>query len=433
MKVEVSVGEAIDKLSILELKRVKITDEHKRIEIQKEIHELAECQSYKTKFELYYAMLMYVNEKIWDLTDVIKGMTMDNVAFAYISHQIFELNQKRFRIKNWFNLRTSSTIKEQKSYASNGCTLIVENEDIFFNKLPEIHYLAIEYDVITIQSPILPLIQDFLKIPTILYEEKPFPTIHLSEFSIPTESREVFCAKPISYIIGGLFGDFIQCLSIVNEKFYETGRKGIIHLSNRGDPFRNGLENTFADTYDIISKQPYVHEYKIFQEEPIDVDLVAWRDSPLLFNNSMYEIFLHTYGIEWGKRKWLNVPTDETWKNKVMINTTHYRWPIELNFARLQELHSNELIFISASKEEHLFFEQNAFCVEYHQVTSFVELATMIHSCKLFVGSLSAPLSIAHALHKDRVCGVHTPMGGGPGDVRMNENLFLFTNLRYNI
>jgi len=431
MKVEVSLGEAIDKLSILELKRVKIQDEHKRVDIQKEIQELAECQAYTIKYELYYTMLMYVNENIWNLTDLIKGMTVDHVEFAPTSHHIFELNQKRFRIKNWFNLLTNSIIKEQKSYASKGCTLVVDSEETFFNKLPEIHYLAIEYDVLAIQSPIIHVIQDFLKLPTVLYEEKPFPSLELATYSIPsTESRDVFCAKPISYILGGLFGDFIQCLSIINEKFYETGRKGIIHLSTRGDGFTNGLENTFTDTYDLISKQPYVQEYKLFQDDPIDMDLTTWRKNPRMYHQSTYELFLHTYGIEWGKRKWLYVPTDEAWKNKVMINTTHYRWPAYLDFEQLKEY---ELLFISANPEEHAFFEENAkLNVEYRQVTQFTELVTMIQSCRFFLGSLSGPLSIAHALHKDRVCGL-PHRAGRPGDCKMNEGLFLFPNLRYHI
>ena len=60
---------------------------------------------------------MYVNEKIWDMTDLIKSSTVEDPKFAYLSNQIFEFNQKRFRIKNWYNLITSSDIKEQKSYS----------------------------------------------------------------------------------------------------------------------------------------------------------------------------------------------------------------------------------------------------------------------------------------------------------------------------
>ena len=91
MNVQVSVGEAIDKLSILELKLKKISNENKKLEIQKEINALSECHAYK-EYYLYYNLLMYVNEKIWDLTDIIKSITIEDARFAEISYKIFDLN-----------------------------------------------------------------------------------------------------------------------------------------------------------------------------------------------------------------------------------------------------------------------------------------------------------------------------------------------------
>jgi hypothetical protein len=439
MKVEVSLGEAIDKLSILELKIIKITDESKNAEIKKEINALTECQAYKIKYELYYNMLMYVNEKIWDLTDIIKSITTEHSNFACISNQIFEFNQKRFRIKNWFNLLTNSDIKEQKSYSSSCCNIIIESEELFFNKLPEINYLAIEYDIITIQSPIITIIQDFLKIPTIIYDEDRKKrlnptTINLSEFVIPSSSeiRDFFSAKPIKYVIGGLFGDFIQCLSIINEKFYETGRKGILYISNtKGDRFRNGVENTYNDTYPVIIKQNYIHEFKLHNNQQFDIDLSYWRKNPNLFKQTLYNTFIQTYNVKWGKRQWLNVPIDDKWKNKIIINTTSYRFSYSINFKLLQELYSDDLVFISSSKNEYIFFkEKTNINVNYYEFSSFLELSIIINSCKFFVGSLSAPLSIAHALHKERICGLPQ----GKEDTRMSQGLdIIFTNLRYSV
>lgn len=202
MKVEVSIGEAIDKLSILEIKLAKISDEAKKTEIQKEIDCLQECLSYKTNYNFYYSLLMHVNEKIWNMTDIIKSITPEDSQFSHISNKIFEFNQKRFRIKNWFNLLTSSNIKEQKSYALSHCAIIVESEELFFKKLAEIHFLALEYDVLTFESSdisTITIISKFLKIPTIIYDnkQKKFlnePTIVcLSKFSIPeNEPRSVY-------------------------------------------------------------------------------------------------------------------------------------------------------------------------------------------------------------------------------------------------
>jgi hypothetical protein len=168
MKVEISIGEVIDKLSILELKMKKINDENKKIEIQKEINALQECHKYKDYY-LYYNLLMYVNEKIWDMTDVIKSITIEHTQFAYLSNQIFEFNQKRFRVKNWYNLTTSSNIKEQKSYSLSNCMILINNINTFYNKIPDIIYLALEYDVITIISNFNDKIINIFKIPTIMY------------------------------------------------------------------------------------------------------------------------------------------------------------------------------------------------------------------------------------------------------------------------
>lgn len=204
MKIEVSIGEAIDKLSILELKIKKISDKNKKIEIQKELKVLNECQSYKSKNEFYYNLLMYINEKIWDMTDIIKSITVEDQQFSHISNKIFEFNQKRFRIKNWFNLLTESNIKEQKSYACSHCKIVVDNEDVFFNKLSEIYYLSIEYDVLTFESPIISTIKNFLKIPTIIYDEEQIKLlnnsmiVHLHDFCIPSEEcNDVFSLKSI--------------------------------------------------------------------------------------------------------------------------------------------------------------------------------------------------------------------------------------------
>ena len=53
MNVSVSVGEAVDKLSILELKYKKITDENKRVEIKKEIDYLNQCEKYKNDYPFF--------------------------------------------------------------------------------------------------------------------------------------------------------------------------------------------------------------------------------------------------------------------------------------------------------------------------------------------------------------------------------------------
>jgi hypothetical protein len=87
---------------------------------------------------------------------------------------------------------------------------------------------------------------------------------------------------------GGMFGDFIQSLSVICEKFYQTGRKGILYLSNYGDKFRNSLDATYQDTYTVITSQPYIYSYSIYQSEKFNFNLTKWRENKLI-----YDLILH--------------------------------------------------------------------------------------------------------------------------------------------
>ena len=172
MKVKVSIGEVIDKLSILEIKYKKITNETKRIEIQKEINELQECEEYKNKYIFFYQLLIYVNTKIWEMTDNIKEINIDNPNFAKISNDIFEHNQKRFRVKNWFNLITSSEIKEQKSYNLTYCKICINKIEDIYQKLAEINFLLLEYDIVIFDTQYKDIIKQLFKVPTYIFSNE---------------------------------------------------------------------------------------------------------------------------------------------------------------------------------------------------------------------------------------------------------------------
>ena len=88
----------------------------------------------------------------------------------------------------------------------------------------------------------------------------------------------------IKYISGGLLGDFIHQLSIVNELYIKTNRKGIIYIANIGDNFRNGLEKTYSDLYDIVMLQEYIEGFKIYNGESYDYNLSEWRTYQLRRN-----------------------------------------------------------------------------------------------------------------------------------------------------
>jgi len=105
----------------------------------------------------------------------------------------------------------------------------------------------------------------------------------------------------IVYIASGLLGDFFSQLSVIKEKYNETGQKGILYICNIKETFRNPLEEVYKDTYDIIMSQEYIIDYKIFNNEAYDIDLSSWRHYPLLFQQNFHKTYSSTYNIDWNE------------------------------------------------------------------------------------------------------------------------------------
>lgn len=107
---EISLGEALDKLSILEIKVAKITDE-RAAHCKKEYDAIYETlYKYVKLYPYHYRILKEINEVLWDLED---SFQTDPEAFKNIKIQ----NGRRFRMKSKINILANSNLKEQKSYA----------------------------------------------------------------------------------------------------------------------------------------------------------------------------------------------------------------------------------------------------------------------------------------------------------------------------
>jgi hypothetical protein len=420
MFIEVSIGEAIDKLNILELKMKKIVDEIKKKEIQKEINALGNCEKYKHEHAFYYNLLTYVNETIWDKTDIMKQLHVTDTNFAELSNDIFVFNQKRFRIKNWFNLLFKSNIKEQKSYGLSSCEIIINDEDTFYKKIPEINYLSLEYDSVSIVSSFNDTIKNIFKTPTIHFIDKDTNTkiniitekILLNEFEITT-NREIFHFIPLKYISGGLLGDFIHQLSVIKEKYYQEGRKGILYIFNIDvvAPFRKGLETAYADTYQLVIEQDYIKEYKIWNREFFDIDLSYWRCYYVY--TSWDDIFYKQYNINWGKHKWLDVKKDIKWENYILVNIASYRDTYNINYDDFYKKYGLNILFVSFDIHDYIMFKKKHNIGDYekknnnfYQISSLYELCVAINSCKFFIGNFTASLAFAYAMHAKTVVAI---------------------------
>jgi hypothetical protein len=123
--VEVSVGELLDKISILEIKKDKVKDEEKLKFIINE-HEILKEQLDKNikadeKINKLYQSLKEINAKLWVIEDDKRQCEKESdfgEKFIKLSRDVHFLNDDRAKIKLEMNNHTGSAIKEIKEYTS---------------------------------------------------------------------------------------------------------------------------------------------------------------------------------------------------------------------------------------------------------------------------------------------------------------------------
>ena len=124
MKVEVSNGELLDKLTILELKLTNIADVQKLSNIQKEHDELSPLadqlfDSYGEELKNLYRQLSEINSELWTIEDDIRECERNKdfgSDFVSLALSVYFTNDKSSDVKKDINLLTDSGFVEEKSY-----------------------------------------------------------------------------------------------------------------------------------------------------------------------------------------------------------------------------------------------------------------------------------------------------------------------------
>jgi hypothetical protein len=120
MKIEVSNGEIIDKLTIIQIKLERIADKAKLANLKKEYDELVKVTSsiISTSDPLYKA-LYDVNTELWDIEDHIRDLERKKdfgKDFIETARSVYFKNDRRAEIKREINIKTGSGLIEEKSY-----------------------------------------------------------------------------------------------------------------------------------------------------------------------------------------------------------------------------------------------------------------------------------------------------------------------------
>ena len=120
---EISAGELIDKITILEIKKEKISNKEKLIEVNKELISLNETLNKsinnKSKISSFKNDLKNINLKLWDIEDGKRSAEKNNQfdeKFIQLARNVYKFNDERAKIKLAINNVLGSNIKEVKSY-----------------------------------------------------------------------------------------------------------------------------------------------------------------------------------------------------------------------------------------------------------------------------------------------------------------------------
>ncbi|MFV0291239.1 MAG: DUF6165 family protein [Mangrovibacterium sp.] len=120
MKIEVSNGEIVDKLTIIEIKLERIKDAGKLANLRNEYDVLNEATTQIiSKDHAHYQALLEVNKELWDIEDRIRELEKAKDfgdEFVQVARSVYFKNDTRAEVKRKINDLTGSTLVEEKSY-----------------------------------------------------------------------------------------------------------------------------------------------------------------------------------------------------------------------------------------------------------------------------------------------------------------------------
>ena len=177
--------------------------------------------------------------------------------------------------------------------------------------------------------------------------------------------------------------------------------------NNAGDDytfFHRGVEETYKDVAPFLKQQEYIADVRLHIGEMCEYNLTRWRQN-FNFSQGWQTIYGGNYNIEWSKTPWFISEIDPRYSSVVFISTTPRRWwdkPFDM--AKLISKLGNDVRFLGSDTSNYNHFvQQTGIHLPFVCAESFSELVSAIASCKMIVGTLSAHISIADALHKKRI------------------------------
>ena len=122
VNIPISIGELIDKITILEIKSTHINDQEKKKTIQNELSLLNDIYKHLTHspaLDQAVSHLKKINQELWNIEDEIRECEREKdfgETFIRLARSVYVTNDQRANIKKTINHLTGSTLEEVKSY-----------------------------------------------------------------------------------------------------------------------------------------------------------------------------------------------------------------------------------------------------------------------------------------------------------------------------
>jgi hypothetical protein len=119
MKIEVSIGEVVDKWTILSIKALNITDKDKLSNVIKERNYLNDVIDFQILHDSLIDRLLEVNQALWKVEDLLRDLERESnfgEEFVDLARSVYKLNDRRAHIKKEINIKYGSDFVEEKSY-----------------------------------------------------------------------------------------------------------------------------------------------------------------------------------------------------------------------------------------------------------------------------------------------------------------------------
>ncbi|MXV13953.1 glycosyltransferase family 9 protein [Hufsiella ginkgonis] len=250
--------------------------------------------------------------------------------------------------------------------------------------------------------------------------------------------------RVLNLVHSGNAGDIIYALPTIREIGRLTGLP--VHLFLKlyestliSSHYKHPLGNVMMN--DVIAKmmvplldtQPYLQKCSLFNGEPIHIDLDAFRKAGLLLDRGNIAAWYNYFtGLKPDlSEKWLDVLPNPAYSDYIVLaRSSRYNNPV-INYSFLNKY--DKLIFVGVDTEYEAIKKQVE-NIQWQQVTDFIELASIIAGCKLFIGNQSFPFAIAEGLKVPRLLETAVespnvlPEGGDCFNFCFQEHLEWFTD-----